>query len=164
MRVLGVDPGSRYTGFGVIERRGQKLVHIASGRINASSKELSFGGRLDMIYQGLASVIEEFSPETAAIESIFSAKNVLSTIKLGQARGVALLALEHGGLTPAEYSPAEVKNNVTGHGRASKATVDIMVKRLLSLDPDAKIAEDAADALAVALCHCQLVGFKQKLQ
>lgn len=164
MRVIGIDPGSRYTGFGVVEKVGHELTHVASGRINASARTLSFGARLSLIYAGLDEVIAEYLPEHSAIESIFSAKNVSSTIKLGQARGVALLVLEHRGLSPTEYSPAEVKNNVTGHGRASKASVDIMIRRLLKLPDEANISEDAADALAVALCHCQLIGFKQKLE
>lgn len=163
MRILGIDPGSRFTGYGVIEKQGQKLVHIASGRINASSTDLSFGARLDTIYSGIIKIIDELEPTAAGVETPFAAKNIQSTIKLSQARGVALLALEHRQISPAEYSPAEIKNTVTGHGRASKASIDIMVKRLLNIDPDAKISEDAADALAIAICHCQVLAFQQKL-
>ena len=164
MRVIGIDPGSRYTGYGVIDKDGQRLVHVASGRINASSSTLSFGARLDTIYTGLISVMAEFEPESVAVETVFAAKNVQSTIKLGQARGVVLLAIQHSELEYSEYSPASVKNSVTGHGRADKASVGILVRKLLNLDAQTDISEDAVDALAVAICHCHLRGFEQKLR
>lgn len=160
MRIIGIDPGSRYTGYGIIEQRGQDLHHIASGRINAT-KGQSFYDRLEIIYSGLEKILQEFPVESAAVESIFTARNIRSTIQLGQARGVALLALRHQGLPIHEYAPTLVKKNVTGGGGATKDQVAQMVKMRLSLR--SKLSEDASDALAVALCHSQAAGFYQRL-
>jgi crossover junction endodeoxyribonuclease RuvC len=150
--ILGIDPGSRYTGYGLVARDGRDLVHVASGRINATVED-DFGARLPVIYDGLCHVLERFEPESAAIEGIFTAYNSQSTIKLGHARGVAVLALQHAGLNPADYPPAEVKKTVAGHGRADKRQIQEMVKLRLGLE--GQLAEDAADALAVAICHAQ---------
>ena len=160
LRIIGIDPGSRYTGYGIIEQDGQDTLHLASGRINAVSGK-NFAERLVIIYAGLEKILEEWPVEEAAVETTFTARNVQSTIKLGHARGVALLALCHVGLEIHEYAPTLVKKNVTGRGHASKAQIQQMIKMRLNLR--SKISEDAADALAVALCHSQAAGFKERL-
>lgn len=160
MRIIGIDPGSRYTGYGIVEKKGQDIRHLASGRINATGGD-SFNERLEIIYDGLHTVLEEWEADEAAIESIFTAHNAQSTIKLGQARGVAVLALRHLELDVHDYSPALVKKNTTGNGRAPKSQVQRMIRMRLSID--GKLTEDAADALAVAICHSQAAGFKQRL-
>ena len=161
MRVIGIDPGSRFTGYGIIERSGQRLRHVASGRINATEGD-DFADRLDLIYRGLATILDEYPCDSGAIASMFVAKNVLSTIKLGQARGVALLAAKHHGLSLAEFAPTEVKKAVTGKGRASKETVTMMVKTHLRIE--GSISEDAGDALALAICQMNASAFQSRLQ
>lgn len=162
MLVIGIDPGSRYTGYGVVRKKGQTLEHVASGRVNASSKTLTFSDRLDIIYQGITNVLEEYAPDQAAVESVFSARNAMSSLKLGHARGVALLALRHAELELNEYAPAMVKQTVAGHGRATKDQVESFVRLRLSLRT--ALYEDAADALAVAICHCQAFDFARRLK
>jgi crossover junction endodeoxyribonuclease RuvC len=159
--VIGIDPGSRYTGYGLVRKRGNALEHVASGRINAASAG-TFLDRLDVIYRGICGVLEEYEPQEAAIESIFTAKNAMSSLKLGHARGVSLLALRHSQLALHEYPPATVKQAVAGHGRATKDQVQHMVRIVLGLKVE--VAEDAADALAVAICHCQTIDFTRKLR
>lgn len=161
MLIIGVDPGSRYTGYGIIERTPNGLRHVASGRINATRAE-DFFARLEVIYEGLVAVLEEYPCDVAAVETIFTARNVQSTLKLGQARGVTLLALRHAALPVAEYPPATVKKAVAGHGRAAKEDVQEMVKRTLSIR--GALASDAADALAVAICHSQDHDVSSRLQ
>lgn len=160
MRIVGIDPGSRYTGYGIIDTDGQDFEHVASGRINATSGD-SFAHRLQIIYGGLQTVLDDYPVDAAAVETIFTAHNVRSTIKLGQARGVALLAIHHVDLDIHEYSPAEIKKNVAGHGRATKQQIKKMVE--MRLDFRGRLSEDAADALAVALCYGQVAGFEQRL-
>ncbi len=160
MRIVGIDPGSRYTGYGIVEKHGQHYEHVASGRINATSGD-SFAHRLQIIYRGLQDVLAEWPVDAASIETIFTAHNVRSTIKLGQARGVALLALHHVELDIHEYSPAEVKKNVVGHGRATKQQIQRMVK--MRLEFKGRLSEDAADALAIALCYGQVSDFEKSL-
>lgn len=161
MRILGIDPGSRFTGYGIIERADGRLRHVASGRINASCVD-DFAARLDVIYRGLCDVLQEHPCEAAAIESLFTARNALSTIKLGHARGVALLALQHNALAYGEYPPATIKLAVTGSGRADKETVQLMVARLLGLRGE--ISSDAADALAIAITHAQSLDVARRLE
>ena len=161
MRVVGIDPGSRYTGYGIVERRGRETVYVASGRINATARD-QIADRLPILYDGITQVLEEFSPDEAAVESIFTAYNAKSTIKLGHARGVSVLAVRHAEVVLNEYAPARVKKTVAGHGRADKAQVQRMVKMRLDLEGD--LAEDAADALAVAICHCQFADVPAKLR
>lgn len=161
MRVLGLDPGSRYTGYGIIERLDGHLRHIASGRINASRGE-EFADRLDIIYQGLRDVLAEHPCDEAAVESLFTARNAMSTIKLGHARGVALLVLKHADLEFGEYAPATVKLAVAGHGRADKEAVRSMVMRLLGLRGE--LSDDASDALAIAITHCQTLDVERRLE
>lgn len=158
--VIGIDPGSRYTGFGIIRKNGAVFEHVTSGRINATGAD-QFLDRLDIIYQGISSVLDEWKPEQAAVESIFSGKNAMSSLKLGHARGVSLLALQHAQLDLHEYAPASIKQAITGNGRATKDQMQQMIRMLLKLKVTP--AEDAADALAVAICHCQAYDFSKRL-
>ncbi len=150
MRILGIDPGSRITGFGLIEKQGNRLRHLDNGAISTCSNT-PLPDRLQMIYQELVRVIVAYGPDAMAIEQIFMAKNAQSALKLGHARGAAMLAGVNAGLTVAEYSAIDVKKAVVGYGRADKSQVQQMVRMLLGLPEVAQ--EDASDALAVAICH-----------
>lgn len=151
MRVLGIDPGSRRTGFAVIEREGSSLRTIAHGTITLGDGAMP--GRLERLYQALREIVAAHAPATVAVEGIFHAKNAGSALKLGHARGVALLVAALHGLEVFEYAPSVVKRAVTSSGRAEKGQVQRMVCLLLGL---AETPEpDAADALAVAICHAQ---------
>jgi len=149
LRVLGIDPGSRRTGFGVIDAGGTGLRYVASGRVEAEGDDL--GRRLQTLYDGLAEVIRRHRPEVAVVEQVFVARNPRSALVLGQARGSVLCAAARAGLPVVEYSPAAVKLAVVGRGRADKLQVQHMVRHLLGL-PGSPQA-DAADALACAICH-----------
>lgn len=149
MIILGIDPGSRITGYGVIARKQGKLVYLGSGCIRLKSDVLA--ERLAQIYAGVSEVIREFSPSQFAIEQVFMAKNPDSALKLGQARGAAIVAATQCAMPVAEYSARQIKQAVVGKGSAEKTQVQHMVKHLLKL-PGTPQA-DAADALAVALCH-----------
>ncbi len=150
MRVLGLDPGLRRTGWGIIEVTGNRLHAVADGVVR-SDETLSLAERLAQLFAGLTEVIRLHAPHEAAVEETFVNKNPSSTLKLGQARGVALLAPAQAGLPVAEYAPTLVKQAVVGSGRAAKEQIGMMVKMLL---PGAMAATpDAADALAVAICH-----------
>ena len=151
MRVLGVDPGSRATGFGVVDFGGPQPVRIAGGVIHTKGDSLS--ERLACIHRRLLEVFEETQPRQVAIESVFSARTPRSALLLGHARGAALAVCGLQGMTASEYAPTVVKGAVTGYGAADKRQVQHMVQRLLRL-PKAP-PEDEADALAVALCHGQ---------
>ncbi len=150
MRILGIDPGSRVTGYGLIEKQGTRLRHMDNGAINTCSSA-PLPDRLQVIYQELVRVIVAYAPDAMAIEQIFMAKNAQSALKLGHARGAAMLAGVNAGLTVAEYSAIDVKKAVVGYGRADKSQVQQMVRMLLGLPEVAQ--EDASDALAVAICH-----------
>ena len=148
-RILGIDPGSRYTGYGVIETAAGKSRCIAADVIKLGDGPLP--GRLLRIQQALAAVIEEHRPDEAALEQVFVKRNVGSALVLGEARGVALVTVAAAGLPVHEYAPASIKQAIAGNGRAEKSQIQHMVKLLLNL---AKApAEDASDALACALCH-----------
>lgn len=149
-RILGIDPGSRVTGFGVIETGGRKPVYVASGCVRSDDDDLA--RRLRTIFEGLRAVIAEHRPDEAVIENVFVKHNIESALKLGQARGAAITALATHGLPVYAYTPAQIKLAVAGKGNAAKAQIQHMVRALLSL-PAAPQA-DAADALACALCHC----------
>jgi crossover junction endodeoxyribonuclease RuvC len=151
MVVLGIDPGTIVTGFGVVARRGTALKLIASGTILNSSRT-TIPERLHKIFDSLQVVLSEHHPDEFAIESAFYGKNAQSALKLGHARGVCLLAAVQHGLEPAEYSPREVKQAIVGNGNASKEQVQFMVKALLGLKGKT-MAVDASDAIAIALCH-----------
>jgi len=159
MRILGIDPGLNHTGWGVIEIVGNKLTHVADGVINSDAKE-TLAQRLDVIYQGLIEVVKIYQPENAAVEETFVNKNPVSTLKLGQARGVALLAPAHAGLSVFEYPANLIKKSVVGSGHADKNQIQMMVKMLLNAS--AKSA-DSADALAVAICHAHHYQTKLKI-
>jgi crossover junction endodeoxyribonuclease RuvC len=148
-RILGIDPGSRITGFGIIEREGTRCVYVASGCIRVGDGE--FNGRLKSIFDELREVVAAYRPDHVAIERVFMARNPDSALKLGHARGAALCAVLTEGLAISEYTPAEIKQATVGNGRADKGQIQHMVQALLKL-PAAPQA-DAADALAVALCH-----------
>lgn len=151
MRVLGIDCGAERTGYGVIESDGRQHRMVAAGVIEADPGA-PFGERLKQIASELRSVISAHQPDQAAIEQVFCAKNVRTALRLAHVRGVALLAATEAGLEIGEYSALEVKTAVVGYGRADKRQVKIMVRSLLAL-PDIPTSEDAADALAVAICH-----------
>ena len=149
-RILGIDPGLRVTGFGVIEKHGNQFVYVASGCIKSNDKQ-SLPERIKTLFAGISEVIATYAPNQAAVEKVFVNVNPQSTLLLGQARGAALSALVHAGLPVAEYTALQVKQAVVGQGKAAKEQVQHMVVRLLSL-PGAPTA-DAADALACAICH-----------
>jgi crossover junction endodeoxyribonuclease RuvC len=152
VRVLGIDCGTEYTGYGVVELcPNDNLLCLTCGAIKLSPRQ-TMSSRLGTIFHGLGQIIEEHHPDNVAIEDVFYALNVKSALKLGQVRGVAMLAASCAGLTVSEYSPLSIKSAVVGYGRAEKQQVQHMVKRLLNL---AEIPEppDAADALAIAICH-----------
>jgi crossover junction endodeoxyribonuclease RuvC len=152
MRVLGVDPGTETTGLALIyEDENGKLVPLHYGVIITSQKETS-AKRLQIIYNELNEIITLHRPDTGAVEKLFFQKNVTNAIAVGQARGVVLLSLAQAELTVAEYSPQEVKLAVTGYGNAEKKQVQLMVKTILGLK-DLPRPDDAADALAIAICH-----------
>ena len=150
VRILGIDPGLRITGFGVVDKVGQKLHYVASGCVKSNDKD-SLPQRIKTLLDGIGEVIALHQPDEAAIEKVFVNVNPQSTLLLGQARGAALAALVLAGLPVAEYTALQVKQAVVGHGKAAKEQVSHMVCRLLAL-PGAPSA-DAADALACAICH-----------
>ncbi|MBW1924336.1 MAG: crossover junction endodeoxyribonuclease RuvC [Deltaproteobacteria bacterium] len=150
MRVLGVDPGSRITGYGIVEKSERMLRCVRSGQIK-TRKGAPFPEKIHQIFQGIRDLIETYHPRQMAIEDIFYAKNVKSSLKLGHARGAALVAATEAGLDIYEYTPLEIKKAVVGYGRASKEQVGAMVRVILKLD--AVPGPDAADALAAAICH-----------
>lgn len=152
MRVLGIDCGSEYTGYGVVEQSDQReLVCCVSGAIKLKPRD-AMAARLQKIYVELTTIIAMHQPEIVAIEDVFYAVNVKSALKLGQVRGVAMLAASSCGLQVAEYAPLSIKSAVVGYGRAEKHQVQQMVMRLLKL-PLPPQPSDAADALAIAICH-----------
>lgn len=151
MRVFGIDPGSERTGYGCVETDGRRHRLVVCGAISTSGSG-DFAARLAAIHRALVGHLRECRPDAVAIESLFHAVNVRSALKLGHARGVAMLAAVDAGVAVVEYSPSEIKRAVVGYGRAEKAQVQQMIKLLLGLDR-APSPHDAADALAVALCH-----------
>ena len=151
MRTFGIDPGSERTGYGCVETAGSRHRIITCGAI-ATPANASFVDKLLLIHQRLTALIDECRPDWVAVENLFYAVNVRSALKLGHARGVAMLAAVEAGVPVIEYTPAEIKRAVVGYGRAEKNQVQHMVKVLLGL-PAPPASHDAADALAVAICH-----------
>lgn len=152
--ILGIDPGSRLTGYGLIKRDGNRWSYLASGCIKAlgtTAKPLSLADKLKLIHDGVSELITQFQPHEFAIEQVFMARNPDSALKLGQARGAAIVAAARAGLDVAEYSARQIKQAVVGTGGADKTQVQHMVMAMLKLQQ--KPQADAADALAVALCH-----------
>ena len=156
MRVLGIDCGTGRTGYGVIQSDGRAHCMLAAGLIHTLSS-VPFEQRLAEIARGLREVIREHRPDAAAVEEVFYAVNVKTALKLAHVRGVALLVIAEAGLEFGEYSPLEIKTSVVGYGRAEKQQVQMMVQSLLGLDSQIE-SEDAADALAVAICHATRRG------
>ena len=149
MRILGIDPGLRVMGFGIIEQHGSQLGYIASGVIKTPDADLPL--RLGTIFDGITTLVREYAPQQSAIEKVFVNVNPQSTLLLGQARGTAICAAVIAGLPVAEYTALQVKQAVVGKGHAKKEQVQHMVRRLLALPGDP--SPDAADALACAICH-----------
>ena len=150
IRILGIDPGLRRTGWGLIESDGNRLIHIACGSVETSERA-TLGERLVVIHDGLIAVIEKYAPHEAAVEHTFVNGNAASTLKLGQARGIAMLVPARAGLTVAEYAPNLVKKTIVGAGHCEKEQIRLMLRVLLpKADPQ---THDAADALAIAVTH-----------
>ena len=150
IRILGIDPGLRRTGWGLIEADGNRLIHVACGSVETSERA-PLSERLLAIHDGLIAVIERFCPHEAAVEATFVNANAVASLKLGQARGIAMLVPAKAGLAVAEYAPNLVKKTIVGAGHGEKTQIRMMIGVLLpKADPQ---SEDAADALAIAVCH-----------
>jgi crossover junction endodeoxyribonuclease RuvC len=161
VRIFGIDPGSERTGYGCVETDFTRHLLLACGAI-AAPPSSSFPERLLHIHQRLSTLMREHRPDCVAIESLFYAVNVKSALKLGHARGVAMLAAVEAGVPVVEYAPAEIKRAVVGYGRAEKAQVQQMIKVILRLEQPPE-PHDAADALAVAICHAHSAAFAKKI-
>ena len=150
IRILGIDPGLRRTGWGLIETLGNRLTFVACGSVDTSERD-TLAARLVVIHDGLARIVEEFRPDEAAVEQTFVNKDATATLKLGQARGIAMLIPARAGLPVAEYAPNLVKKTIVGSGHGEKVQIRMMIGVLLpKSDPR---TDDAADALAIAVCH-----------
>ena len=158
-RILGIDPGSRLTGFGVVDFDGDKALYVASGTVK--SVDGAFADRLRQIFESVGDIVDEFRPDIVAIESVFMHKNAGSALKLGHARSAAICATFAHGVEIHEYAPREIKQAVVGTGAATKEQVQHMVVSILTLD--GMPAVDAADALATALCHGQQHRLRKQL-
>ena len=160
MRVIGIDPGLRRTGWGVIEVAGNRITHVANGVCTSEGSALA--ARLLMLHDGLTAILARYCPDQAAVEQTFVNKDAVGTLKLGQARGIALLVPARAGLTVAEYAPNAVKKVVVGVGHADKRQVEHMVR--LQLPGVEIVGADASDALAIALCHAHHAKFGGRLE
>jgi crossover junction endodeoxyribonuclease RuvC len=161
MRVLGIDCGTERTGFGVIESDGVEHRMVTSGVIRTNPKD-PLEARLLHIARGLRSVIGDYKPDASAVEEVFHAANVKTALKLAHVRGIAMLILAEAGLPIGEYSPLTIKTSVVGYGRAEKSQVQLMVRSLLRIDHEIE-SEDAADAIAVAICHATHSATRMRL-
>jgi crossover junction endodeoxyribonuclease RuvC len=159
-RVLGIDPGSVITGWGVVEAVGSSLIHLAHGTLPTAASQ-GQAARLERIYQGIEEIIDSYKPDGVCVERIFFARNAQSALKLGQARGVAMLAAARRNLAVHEYAAVEIKAAVVGYGHATKQQVQVMIASLLRLS--GKLPADAADALAAAICHLHSHRFRARL-
>lgn len=160
-RIIGIDPGSLYCGYGIIESgTNNSYVYITSGNIEISGKK-PLDKRLKEIYDALLDVIKTYRPDVAVIEKVFFAKSVRSALSLGHVRGISLLAAVKEGLSIYEYSPLEVKKAVVGYGRAEKSQIQAMVKNILKIDTS--LSYDSADALALSICHLNTMRFYERL-
>lgn len=160
MRLIGLDPGLRNTGWGIIDVRANRLTYVADGTVSPSTKQ-DLAGRLRDLHEGLAKVLVDFEPDEAAVEETFVNKNPGTTLRLGEARGVVVLAPALAGLPVAEYSANRIKKSVVGAGHAAKEQVQMMVSRIL---PGCNFSSpDAADALAVAICHAHYAETARRL-
>jgi len=160
--IMGLDPGTAITGYGLIKYDGSRFSMIDCGCIR-TSPESPLSERLQIIYRELTDVIRQYKPEQFAIEELFFNKNARTALAVGHARGVAMLAASSAGLPVFEYTPLQVKQAVTGFGRAAKTQVQFMVKTILAL-PEAPEPDDVADALAVAICHGQIYSWVRKMK
>lgn len=161
LKLLGIDPGLRSTGWGVVEMSGAKLTHLGNGTVK-SDGTLSLAERLVMLETGLAHVMADFQPHEAAVETAFMARDAVAALKLGQARGIALLVPARAGISVAEYAPNKIKKSVVGAGHAGKAQIRMMVEILL---PRCEIdSEHSADALATAICHAHMRGSSGRIE
>ncbi len=152
MIVLGIDPGLARMGYGVIEKTGNKAIHVTHGCITTSREDASAGSRLNFLYEGLKDLFIEHHPECAAIEKLFFSKNITSAMGVAEVRGIILLICAQEGVPVTEYTPNQVKQAITGSGRADKKQVQEMIRRLLHLEEIPR-PDDAADGLSIALCH-----------
>lgn len=159
--ILGIDPGSCATGYGLIKNANNQSTHILNGNIRANNRH-AMSDRLHYIYENILALIKTHNPHHIAIEKIFMGKNATAALKLGQARSCALIAAASANIPIFEYSPREIKQAVTGYGGAVKSQVQHMVTTLLQLSQSP--AQDAADALAIALCHASVYTFNQKIK
>ncbi|MCP5414454.1 MAG: crossover junction endodeoxyribonuclease RuvC [Chromatiaceae bacterium] len=159
-RILGIDPGSRVTGYGVIETDGVRSRHLASGCIRTTAGD--FPARLGEIFHGVREVLVEWQPQQVAVEQVFVSRNAASALKLGQARGAAISAIVTLDLQVFEYTPAAVKQGLVGNGRAEKEQVQHMVRVILGMQ--GKMALDESDALAVALCHAHGHATRRRIE
>ena len=160
VRVLGIDPGFRLTGYGIVDTNGQESRHIASGVIDARKAE-GTASRLEVIYNGVSKLVAEHQPQELAVERVFVARNADSALKLGQARSAAICATFGTGMPVYEYAAREVKQAIVGKGGAGKDQVQHMVRVLLCINED--LQEDASDALGVALCHAHMRTATQRI-
>lgn len=158
LRLLGIDPGSRKAGVGIIDVEGNRVCHVYHHVIRCGQGE--FSERLGILFRELTNIIEQFQPHFAAVEDVFVSKNVASALKLGQARGALIAACCHAKIEVSTYTPTQIKQAIVGHGHADKLQIQHMIKALLR--PPLPLAEDAADALATALCHAHHLPLKQK--
>ena len=157
MRVLGIDPGTAMTGYGVVEEESRQLVLVSQGTIKTSS-QLPFSQRLGRLFQRVVALIKDYKPEALAVEEPFLARNARMALNVGQVRGVAILAGVNAGLEVASYTPLQVKQAVVGYGRAEKRQVQEMVKILLRLEEIPR-PDHAADALGLAICHLHTLNY-----
>lgn len=162
MIILGIDPGVAIVGYSIVEYKGNNFKAIEYGAITTKS-DMLFPDRIKIIYDGLIEIIDKYNPDDLAIEELFFNKNVKTAIKVGQARGVEILAAVNMGLEVYEYTPLQIKQAVVGYGRADKNQVQEMVKILLNLKEKPK-PDDVSDALAVALCHGAGIKFKEQFK
>lgn len=162
MRVLGIDPGTATTGYGIIDVDADRYDVVCYGVITTSPK-LPTPERLQSTYRQLAALLQQHQPDTAGVEQLFFGRNITTAIAVGQSRGVLLLALADSGVPVGEYSPPSVKESVTGYGNADKAQVQLMVRHLLALEETPK-PDDAADALAVAITHARQATFRAAME
>jgi crossover junction endodeoxyribonuclease RuvC len=158
LRVLGIDPGTATTGYGVVDAVDGRLTAVTYGT-NATSAKDNMPQRLQSIYQQINELLIEFQPDSAGIEELFFGRNITTAITVGQARGVLILALANAGLPIGEYSPPKIKESVTGYGKADKAQVQMMIRNLLNLEETPR-PDDAADGLAVAITHYHYQRFE----
>ncbi len=159
MRVIGIDPGTAVTGYGVVDSQGNRLEAVTYGVIRTRS-DLAAANRLEKIYDGLKEIIAEHKPQVASIEKLFVSKNPAAALAVGQARGVSMLAAVTSGLEVVEFSPVQVKQAVVGYGKADKRQVQEMVKVLLGLS-ELPRPDDAADGLALAICRLHMAPIKE---